>query len=67
MIPRGVKGWPAKGNEYFFEINEFDLPNTTQGLAGFFDRNGDTNYDPLDGDSRLSRSVVVKRLTILTR
>jgi hypothetical protein len=50
MIPRGVKGWPAKGNEYFFEINEFDLPNTTQGLAGFFDRNGDTNYDPLDGD-----------------
>ena len=50
LIPKGVKGWPAKGNEYFFEINEFDLPNTNQGLAGFHDRDGDTNYEPLDGD-----------------
>ena len=50
LIPKGVKGWPAKGNEFFFEINEFDLPNTNQGLAGFFDRDGDTNYEPLDGD-----------------
>jgi hypothetical protein len=50
LIPRGVKGWPAKGNEFFFDINEFDLPNTSQGLAGFFDRDGDTNYEPLDGD-----------------
>jgi hypothetical protein len=50
MIPKGVKGWPARRNPYFFEINEFELPNTTQGLAGFFDRNGDETYDPLDGD-----------------
>lgn len=50
LIPKGVKGWPAKGNEFFFEINEFDLPSTNQGLAGFFDRDGDTNYEPLDGD-----------------
>ncbi|MCB0641018.1 MAG: hypothetical protein KDC44_05235 [Phaeodactylibacter sp.] len=50
MIPKGVKAWPARGNEFFFEINEFDLPTTNQGLAGFYDRNGDTFYDPLDGD-----------------
>ena len=50
LIPKGVKGWPARGNEFFFEINEFDLPTTNQGLAGFFDRNGNTFYEPLDGD-----------------
>ena len=50
LIPRGVKGWPGKGNPFFFEINDFDLPNTDQGLAGFFDRNGDDLYNPLDGD-----------------
>lgn len=49
-IPRGVKGWPSRGNEYFFEINEFELPATDQGLAGFFDRNGNNIYEPLDGD-----------------
>ena len=50
LIPKGIKGWPARGNEFFFEINEFDLPNTTQGLAGFFDRSGNGFYEPLDGD-----------------
>lgn len=50
QIPKGVKGWPARGNEYFFEINEFDLPNTGQGLAGFHDRSGNGLYEPLDGD-----------------
>lgn len=50
LIPKGVKGWPARGNEFFFEINEFDLPNTGQGLAGFHDRNGNGLYEPLDGD-----------------
>ncbi len=50
MIPRGVKGWPARGNPFFFQINEFELPNTGQGLAGFWDENGDGLYNPLDGD-----------------
>ena len=50
LIPRGVKGWPGKGNPFFFDINGFDLPNTDQGLAGFFDANGDDLYNPLDGD-----------------
>jgi len=50
LIPKGVKGWPGKNNEFFFEINEFELPNTPQALAGFHDRDGDTNYEPLEGD-----------------
>ena len=49
-IPLDVKSWPAKGNPYFFELNKFELPTTSQGLAPFFDRNGDDLYDPCDGD-----------------
>lgn len=49
-IPKDVKGWPAKGNEFFFEIHQFELPNTTQGLAGFWDQDGDGNYNPDQGD-----------------
>jgi hypothetical protein len=51
-IPRGVKGWPAKGNPYFEEVWGFPLPNTSQGLAGFFDdpESNLNNYDPLKGD-----------------
>jgi len=50
LIPENVKGWPARGNEFFFEIRGFELPNTTQGLAAFFDTDGDGFYEPLDGD-----------------
>ncbi|MBK7872569.1 MAG: hypothetical protein IPJ74_18745 [Saprospiraceae bacterium] len=50
MIPTDVKGWPARGNEFFFDIHQFDLPNTTQGLAGFWDEDGDGLYDPTQGD-----------------
>ncbi len=50
MIPPGVRGWPAKRNPYFFSINQFDLPDTDQGLAGFWDEDGDLFYDPLQGD-----------------
>lgn len=50
-IPRGLRGWPAIGNQYFAEIWGFDLPNTPQGLAGFFDAEPkDGKYDPLQGD-----------------
>ncbi len=49
-IPEDVLGWPARGNPHFKRIHGFELPNTTQGLAGFFDRNNDFVYDPLDGD-----------------
>ncbi len=50
LIPEGVKGWPARGNEFFFELRGFELPNTTQGLAAFFDTDGDGFYEPQDGD-----------------
>lgn len=49
-MPRNIKGWPAKGNDFFYSVWGFDLPFTTQALAGFYDRDGDTNYEPLDGD-----------------
>lgn len=50
QIPNSIKGWPANGNPYFFEVHGFDLPNTGQGLAGYWDENADGIYDPLDGD-----------------
>ncbi|NND35248.1 MAG: hypothetical protein HKN76_21855, partial [Saprospiraceae bacterium] len=49
-VPMDVLGWPATGNPYFRDIHGFDLPNTFQGLAGFFDSDGDLAYDPLKGD-----------------
>lgn len=49
-IPAGVKGWPGKRNPFFSEIQGFDLPDTEQGLAGFWDENIDGYYNPLDGD-----------------
>ncbi len=50
QIPTGVRGWPARGNPFFFEVNEFELPNTSQGLAGFWDEDGDGLYNPVNGD-----------------
>ena len=50
LIPEDVKSWPARGNEFFFEITGFELPNTTQGLAAFFDSDGDGFYEPQEGD-----------------
>lgn len=49
-LPRGVRGWPARGNPYFTDVWGFDLPFTQQALAGFYDADGDGNYDPLKGD-----------------
>lgn len=49
-IPRNLRGWPAKGNPYFEKIWGFKLPYNPQGLAGFYDADGDTDYDPLKGD-----------------
>lgn len=49
-IPRGVKGWPARGNEYFTDVWGFDLPFTVQALAGFLDKDEDGLYEPLEGD-----------------
>jgi len=49
-IPKDIRGWPARGNPFFFDVHQFELPDTEQGLAGFWDENGDEIYNPLDGD-----------------
>ena len=49
-IPLGVKGWPGKGNPFFVQINNFELPNTSQGLGAFWDADGDEKYNPVNGD-----------------
>ncbi|MBC6995266.1 hypothetical protein QWY85_12905 [Neolewinella lacunae] len=50
QIPADVLGWPSTGNPYFFDVNGFELPNTFQGLAGFWDEDLDGIYDPTLGD-----------------
>ena len=49
-IPASLRGWPGKGNPYFSDIYPFDLPSTGQGLAGFWDQDGNGAYDPSYGD-----------------
>ena len=49
-IPKGVRGWPGRGNPFFLDVNGFELPNTSQGLAGFYDEDGDGLYNPQNGD-----------------
>ena len=57
MIPEGVRGWPGKGNPYFFDIYKFELPSTSQPLGGFYEYCEDDGeclvdnvYNPLQGD-----------------
>ncbi|MEQ8704294.1 MAG: hypothetical protein RIC19_10265 [Phaeodactylibacter sp.] len=50
QVPSGVRGWPSRGNPFFFDVNGFELPNTSQGLAGFWDEDADGLYNPLNGD-----------------
>jgi len=49
-IPLDVLGWPGRGNPYFYDIHDFELPNTAQGLGYFFDRNENGLYDPCEGE-----------------
>jgi len=49
-IPEDVLGWPARGNRFFEAIHQFQLPNTQQGLAGFWDQDLDGFYEPDEGD-----------------
>ncbi|MEM9548603.1 MAG: hypothetical protein AAGA77_21635 [Bacteroidota bacterium] len=48
LIPDDVKYWPARGNPYFNEEFDFELPD--QNLADFWDQNGDGIYNPCNGD-----------------
>jgi len=49
MIP-AVYGWPGRGNPFFSNYHNFDLPFNQYSLAGFYDQFGDGQYNPLDGD-----------------
>ena len=56
-VPDNIKYWPAKGNPYFQEHYNFELPN--QDLAQFYDSDRDGNYDPVKGDFPTIRSFVL--------
>ncbi|MEL6659602.1 MAG: hypothetical protein AAFR36_24280, partial [Bacteroidota bacterium] len=49
-IPEDILGWPARGNQFFKGIHQFDLPNNLQGLADFWDQDFDGIYEPDEGD-----------------
>lgn len=50
LIPEDVRGWPGRGNPFFTDVHHFELPTTDQGLAGFYDADGDMIYNPEFGD-----------------
>jgi hypothetical protein len=45
-----IFGWPGRGNKFFKKYYGFELPNDNQGLAPFWDWNGNNIYDPENGD-----------------
>lgn len=45
-----VLGWPGRGNPQFEGIYGFQLPDSPQGLAPFWDADQDGIYEPLDGE-----------------
>ncbi|KAA3630705.1 MAG: T9SS C-terminal target domain-containing protein [Bacteroidetes bacterium] len=49
-IPESILGWPATGNPFFEGVHGFELPENEFGYAPFFDKNGDSVYNPEDGD-----------------
>ena len=50
LIPKGVMEWPGIGNPFFFDACGFNLPVASQGLAPFWDEDGDGWYNPQLGD-----------------
>ena len=52
-----IYAYPGHQNPFFESIHGFSLPNTTHGLAPFFDNNNDGIYNPTDGDYPLPESV----------
>jgi len=47
-IPQDILTWPAISNPHF--TDSLGIPIISDELAPFFDRNGDSIYDPLQGD-----------------
>ncbi len=52
-----IFGYPGKNNLFFEIYHGFSLPNTSHGLAPFFDNDNDGNYNPTAGDYPLPESV----------
>ncbi len=62
-LPIGnIYAYPAHQNPHFENIHGFALPNTTAGLAPFFDKNNDGIYDPNDGDFPLPENVAEEKI-----
>lgn len=51
MLP-AVYGWPGRGNQFFSNYHNFNLPIDPWwlDLAGYFDDNSNGNYDPFIGE-----------------
>ncbi len=49
-VPDELKKYPARGNPFWSEFYDFDLPLDNQGLGAFHDVNDDGIYNPCDGD-----------------
>ncbi|MFM9948723.1 MAG: T9SS type A sorting domain-containing protein [Saprospiraceae bacterium] len=49
MIP-AIYGWPGKGNQFFSNYHDFNLPFTSNSLAGYYDDFFNGQYNPNDGD-----------------
>ncbi|MFK7775915.1 MAG: hypothetical protein AB8F94_27575, partial [Saprospiraceae bacterium] len=52
-----IYSYPAHQNPFFEDIHGFPLLNSPQGLAPFWDNDGDGNYNPDNGDYPLPSSV----------
>ncbi len=50
-----IYAWPGKGNPFFKQYNNFDLPN--RAFAPFIDNNNDGIYDPSKGDYPLPEGM----------
>lgn len=49
-IPPSIMEWPGRGNPHFLDLFGFEFPESNYDFAPFIDLNGDSVYDPLDGD-----------------
>ena len=54
-VPNSILGWPGAGNPNFFDVNGFDIFQTTSGMAPFFDHNENGIYEPMEGDYPLAK------------
>ena len=50
LMPKGVLEWPGQANPFFADAVGFELPFASQGLAPYWDENGDGLYTPQFGD-----------------